>query len=193
LSREKTTIRSLRDRYKDLVHSLSNLEIRVSGATVRAEFIDTERLGRKGAFRLHPRLPAIQIWPDMETAYKYIRSFTQTDEDIVKGIEHLRRVREAEEAVTRARSRGEPPSRRDWQIIQEARAQPMRLRPSIEEGSLGSVITLREIEHAVTVGRTDILQKHRALPREPVEVRLRPGAPTRLRLGVSIRLMVQFD
>lgn len=193
LFRGNTTIRSLRDRYRDLVHPLSNLEIKVSGATVRAEYVDAEKLGRKGAFRLHPRLPAIQIWPDMETAYKYIRSLTQTEEDIVKGIEQIKRVKEAEEAVTRARSRGEPPSRKDWQIIQEARAQSMRLRPSIVEGSLSSVITLKEIEQTVTVGRADILQKHRALPKEFVEVRLRPSAPARLRLGVSIRLMVQFD
>jgi len=193
LSREKTTIRSLRERYRDLVHPLSNLELRASGAMVRAEYIDAERLGRRGAFRLHPRLPAIQIWPDAETAYNYIRSLTQTDEEIVRGIDQLRRVREAEEAVMRARSRGEPPNRRDWQIIQEARARPMRLRPPVEEGSSGSVVTLREIEHAVAVRRAEILQRRRALPKEPVEVRLRPGAPARLMSGVSIRLMVQFD
>lgn len=117
MSWDKTTIRSVNERYRDLFHPLSNQELRASFATVRAEYVDAEGLSRRGAFRLQPRLPAIQIWRYAETAYNYIRSMTQMDEEIVKGIDQLRQVREAKEAVAGARSRGELLSRRDWQII----------------------------------------------------------------------------
>lgn len=192
MSREKSTIRSLRERYRDLVHPLSRLELKLSGATIRVEYIDAEGLGRKGVFRLHPRLPALQIWPDMETAYEYIRSLVRADETIIRSIEQLRRVREAEEAVMKARSRGKPPRREDWQIIQEARAQPIKLRPGIVDRAVRNLVTFREIEQAVAIRRDEILQRRRALPKEPIDVRLRPDAPIQLRSRISIRLIVRF-
>jgi hypothetical protein len=193
VSWKRSLIISLRQRYRDLIHPLSSLELELSGATVRAEYVDAEGLDRKGAFRVHPSLPTLQLWPDMEAAYEHIRSLARSDEAIIRNIEQLRRVREAEEAVTKARSRGKPPRREDWEVIQEARAQPIRLRTAPVEGEESSLVTLQEIGQAVASRRADILQRSGVLPKEPVRVPLRPDAPVRLRSKISIRLIVQFD
>jgi hypothetical protein len=85
----------------------------------------------------------------MEAAYEHIRSLARSDEAIIRSIEQLRRVREAEEAVTKARLRDKPPRREDWEVIQEARAQPIRLRTAPVEGEESGLVTLQEIVQAV--------------------------------------------
>lgn len=193
LSLEKSTMMSLRGRYSDRAHPLSVLEIKLPGLIVRAEYIDTDGSGRKGVFRLHPRLPALQIWPDMDTANEYLRSLTQADEKIIRSIEQLRRFREAEEALIKARSRGEPPRREDWLVVQEARATPIRSRLSRDEETTGGLVTLKEIGQAVAAGKAEVLRKHRVLPKEPVKVQLKPGTPFQLKSRASILLVVQFE
>ncbi len=193
MSSEKTTMVSLRGRYGDRVHPLSVLEIRLQGVMVRAEYIDTDGFGRRGVFRLHPRLPALQIWPNLDTANEYLRSLSQADEKIIRSIEQLRRVREAEEALVKARSRGEPPRREDWLVAQEARTPPIKSGLSREKETTGGMVTLKEIDQAVASSKVEILRKQRALPREPVKVQLKPGTPIQLKSRASILLVVQFE
>ena len=193
MSWERRTIVQLRDRFRDLVHPLGILELRVSKATVKLRYIDPEGLGRRGAFRVHPRLPALQIWPDEDEGYEFIRSMARSDEAIIRQIEHIKRVRDAEESLMRARAKGEPPRREDWQVAQEARIQRTKQMQPMDEDVEGRIVMLKEIEDAVRIGRDDILRRSRTLPREPIEVRLDPKAPVRFRQKIQIRLFVQFE
>lgn len=192
VSWESRAIVQLRERFRDLIHPLSSLEIRVSWAMVRAKYIDTEGLGRKGAFRVHPRLPALQIWPDLEDGYAFVQSMVEMDEDIIEQIERTKRVRDAREALMAARSRGEPPRREDWLAAQEADALPIRARRPTEDETKGRIVMLREIEDAVRMWRSEIIQRQRAFPAEPVEIRLDPKAPIHLMRRIQILLVVQY-
>lgn len=192
MSWEKSAIIKLRERFRDLVHPLSNLKIRVSGATVRMKYIDTEGLGRKGAFRIHPRLPALQIWSDLEDGYAFIQSLVKMDEDIIEQIERIKRVRNAREALMAARSRGEPPRREDWLVAQEGDALSIRARRPTEDETSGRLVMLRDIEDAVRMGRSEMIQRRRVLPTEPFEIRLDPKAPIHTIMRIQIILVVHF-
>jgi len=61
-------IAHLRDRYRDIIHPLDRLEIAFPRANVRIEYVDRGNEGKKGAFRVHPRLPVLQIWPDSSSS-----------------------------------------------------------------------------------------------------------------------------
>lgn len=104
-------IAQLRERYGDVVHPLYLLEIALPRAKVRMEYVDRSGKGRRGAFRVHPRLPALQIWPDVETGRRLLRAMAGVEEDIMRRIHMRERLRDAKEEIVRAHSRGEPPRR----------------------------------------------------------------------------------
>ncbi|UCH57650.1 MAG: hypothetical protein JSV18_01660 [Candidatus Bathyarchaeota archaeon] len=182
----------LRERYRDLVHPLSRLEIFFPGAKVRLEYLDLSRQDKKGAFRVHPRLPALQIWPDMESGERLLRSMGRTEEEFLNRIRIQEQLREAREAIMQARARGRPPSQEDWKLVQETRLRPLKPGRSSNTELEGRVLKLKEIESAVVQERRDLLRMRGVLPTEAVEIPLKPDAPTMLRPSIQVKLRVQF-
>lgn len=186
-------IAQLRDRYRDSVHSLNRLEITFPTAKVRMEYIDRSHSGKKGAFRVHPRLPALQIWPDVEEGQRLLRAYARVENEIIQRIQLQERLRDAKEAIAKARSNGVPPRTDDWKLVQETQIPPIRNGRSVDRRLEGRTITLSEIEQAITRTRRELLRNRRPLPREPVEIRLKSGVPVKLRPSIGVRLRVTYE
>ena len=185
-------IDQLRGRYGDVIHPLDNLEIDLQTAKVRLEYIDRSGAGRRGAFRVHPRLPVLQIWPNVEIGLELIRAMEEVEEEIVQRIRLQERLRDAKEEIVRSRSRGEAPRQEDWSFVQESRIPPPRTDRRLDRGLEGRTITLKDIERAVAMERQELLKRRRVLPDGAAEIRLDAGAPVKLRPLIEIKLLVEF-
>ncbi len=111
MSWEKVSIHQLRDRFNDIVLPLKRFEL----------LLDTIQIGMmitsgEGAFRVHPRLPAIQVWPSMKEGYEYMKKMKSTESKIIQDMKSLSKVRAAKDAVHRARQEGRAPRSEDLKL-----------------------------------------------------------------------------
>jgi len=185
-------IAHLRDRYRDIVHPLDRLEIAFPRAKVRMEYVDRGNEGKKGAFRVHPRLPVLQIWPDIETGRRLLRDMASVEGEIVQRIHMQERLRDAKEAIVMSRARGEPPRRDDWRLVQESQIPPLMNSRRVDRDLEGRTIILKDIERSITSERRELLRRRRILPKEAVEIRLKSDVPVKLKPTIEVRLWVQF-
>jgi len=93
-------IAHLRDRYRDIVHLLDRLEIAFPRVKVRMEYVDRGNEGKKGAFRVHPRLPVLQIWPDIESGRRLLRVMPSVEGEIIQRIHMQERLREPKKRLS---------------------------------------------------------------------------------------------
>jgi hypothetical protein len=184
-------IAQLRERYRDIIHTLGRLEIALPMTKVRIEYIDRSGRGRRGAFRVHPRLPALQVWPDVATGRRFLRIMAGVEEEIVQRIQLQERLRDAKRQVARARSRGAPPRPEDWRLVQ-SQIPPLRAGQPVERELEGRTIVMKDIEQIITRERRELLKKRRALPKAAVDIRFDAGAPVKLRHPIELRLWVRF-
>jgi len=185
-------IAQLRERYRDIIHTLDRLEIAIPMAKVRMEYIDRSGRGRRGAFRVHPRLPALQIWPDVATGRRFLRVMAGVEKEIVQRIQLQERLRDAKREIARARSRGVPPRPENWRLVQESQIPPLRAGQPIERELEGRTIVMKDIEQIITRERRELLRRYRALPKTAVNIRFDAGAPVKLRHPIELRLWVRF-
>ncbi len=57
------------------------------------EYVDRGNEGKKGAFRVHPRLPVLQIWPDIETGRRLLMDMASVEGEIMQRIQLQERLR----------------------------------------------------------------------------------------------------
>ena len=184
-------IAQLRERYRDIIHTLDRLEIALPLAKVRMEYIDRSGRGRRGAFRVHPRLPALQVWPDVATGRRFLRVMAGVEEEIIQRIQLQERLRDAKREVARARSSGAPPRPEDWRLVL-SQIPPLRAGQPVERELEGRTIVLKDIEQIIARERRELHKRHRALPKAAVDIRFDAGAPVKLRHPIELRLWVRF-
>lgn len=183
-------INQLRDTYGDRVHPLGRLEINLPLARVRMTLRDRNDEELEGAYRIHPRMPSIEVWPDVKTAEESMVIRNKREDSIVDRIDLQDKLRAAKEAVMEARLRGEPPKQEDVDFIDGARLRPtfpgktITIQPS-------RIITLKEIEEAVNSARRISGESNRSRYK-PLEIPLRHGAPVRIMSSIPVILVVEF-
>ena len=183
-------ITHLRDAYGDRVHPLVRLKINLPQALVRMKLRDQNDREKEGAFRIHPRHPSIEIWPDMKTARDSMEIRDRREDAIIDRIDLQNKLKAAKEAVMEARLRGEPPRQEDIDFIDGARLRPTFLGKSVTNQP-GRIISIKEIEEAIVSAR----QMTEAKPRinnKPFEISLRKEAPIRIMSSIPIILVVEF-
>jgi len=190
---ERALIADLRARFSDAVHPLSQFDLRTAGATVRLEYSDSEGRGRRGAFRVHPRLPSLQVWPDMSNGQRFMSSRDEHEERLRGRVDRYERIQRAKEAVAEARYRGTTPRQEDWEAAREAISPSIRAARAPEEADEGRTVRIREILGAVEQERRALMDREGALPTSPVRVRLKGEAPVKLRASVPINLVIAFE
>jgi hypothetical protein len=190
---ERALIADLRARFRDAVHPLSQFELRSGSATVRLEYSDNEGRGRKGAFRVHPRLPALQVWPDASDGQRFLRAMGEHEERIRDRVDRYERIQRAKEAVAVARYRGTTPRQEDWETARGAMSPSRRAARTQEEADEGRTVRISEILGAMEQERRMLIDRDGALPLDPVRVRLKGEAPLKLRASVPINLAISYD
>jgi hypothetical protein len=190
---ERALIADLRARFRDAVNPLSQFELRTVGATVRLEYSDSEGRGRRGAFRVHPRLPALQVWPDMSDGQRFMSARGEHEERVRGRVDRYERIQRAKEAVAEARYRGTTPLQEDWETAREAMSPSIRTARAPEEAGEGRTVRISEILGATEQERRMLMDRDGVLPPKPVRVRLKGEAPVKLRASVPINLVITFE
>jgi len=70
----------------------------------------------EGAFRVHPRLPAIQVWSTMKEGYEYTKALNSAEGKQKEELKKLSKIRTAKETVHRARLEGRTPRSEDREL-----------------------------------------------------------------------------
>ena len=70
----------------------------------------------EGAFRVHPRLPAIHVWSSMKDGYEYIKALNSAEGKQIEDMKKLTKIRTAKETVHRARLEGRTPRSEDREL-----------------------------------------------------------------------------
>jgi len=183
-------ITHLRDTYGDRVHPLGRLEINLPKAQVRITLRDRNDVELEGAYRIHPRLPSIEVWPDVKTAVESMAIRNRREDSIVDRIDLQNKLRAAKEAVMDARLRGEPPRQEDVDFIDGARLRPTFPGKSVIDQP-SRIITLKEIEEAIVSARR-ITGAYTRTSHKPFEIPLSYGAPARIMSTIPVILVVEF-
>jgi len=183
-------INHLRNAYGERVHPLGRLEINLPIARVRMRLRERNEGEKEGAFRIHPRLPSIEVWPDVKTAGESMEIRDRREDAIVDRIDLQNKLKAAKEAVMDARLRGEPPRQEDVDFIDGA-----RLRPTFPGKSIinqpSRIITLKKIEEA-TISARRITGANTRTSHKPFEIPLNHGAPARIMSTIPVILVVEF-
>lgn len=186
----RTAIGRLRSSYREQIHPLRNLSISYPGMLIKMQYFNVNRDGGSGVFRIHPRLPQIEIWPDRKSAVATLNKQRHIEEEMLEQIHLKTSQKKARESVVKARDERRAPNRDDLNIIRDSRIRPDRTQRTGRDEKR-RVITLREVEDAV-----------RSVQREPdrsrwahqkyIEITLRPDAPAKLARHSPVKLMVEF-
>ena len=69
---------------------------------------------------------------------------------------------------------------------------PLRNGQPIDRDLEGRTIVLKDVELAIARERREILRGRRTLPKEAVGIRLKSGAPVKIRPLIEVRLLARF-
>ena len=111
MSWEKSSVIQLRRKFSDSVTPLKRLELSIENVNIGLRVTSGE-----GAFRVHPRLPAIQVWSSMKEGYEYIKALNSAEEKQIEDMKKLSQIRTAKETVHRARLEGRTPRSVDREL-----------------------------------------------------------------------------
>jgi len=141
MSWEKVLILQLRNRFNDVVLPMKHFEL----------LLDTIQIGMmitsgEGAFRIHPRIPAIQVWSSMQEGYEYMKKMNTIESKLIQDMKSLSKVRAAKDAVYRARQEGRAPRNEDLKLSDIRINRRKKLTPQISVYE----VSLREIFSTVS-------------------------------------------
>ena len=180
---ERKTISNLRERFSDLVHSVNRLDFSMDDVTVK--FLIGEG---KGVFRVHPRLPAIQLWPTRENGENYLKRLSESNNHFREDVSNVSKVKAAREAILKARKRGMPPKASDMRVAGRVSSRIRRGASALQDRSMME-IKLDEISKSVE----DAKLRRRSSQRNPMVVPLRLGVPSKLAKSLPVRLVINFS
>lgn len=180
----------LRSSYRDQIHPLENLRISYPGMLIKMEYLDENRDGEGGVFRIHPRLSQIEIWPDTKSATATQEKQLHNEEEMLEQIHRKTNLKNARESLIKARKERRPPNRDDLSIIRGTRIRPEKTRRSVRDEKR-RVITLREIEDALKSVQRET-DRSRSAHQKYLEITLRPDAPVKLARYSPVKLIVEF-
>ena len=101
----------MRRKFSDSVSPLQRLELSTDKVNIGLRITSGE-----GAFRVHPRLPAIQVWSSMREGYEYINALNSAESRQIADMKQLTKIRTAKETVHRARLEGRTPRSKDREL-----------------------------------------------------------------------------
>ena len=185
-----TTIAQLRSLYRDHIYPLDDHRIFYSGIMIRIEYIDINGEGKRGVFRVHPRLPQIEIWPNTKSAHKALQKLMRFEGEIRDRINLMTSLRAAKESIAKARVARKPPDRNDMSIIQNTWIRPGRTRRTWRDERCRA-IKIQNIEDVARSVQSDLIIIQEVSP-DPIEIALRPDAPVKLLRFSPIKLIMEL-
>ena len=111
LSWEKSSINQLRRKFSDSVTPLKRLELSLENINIGLRITSGE-----GAFRVHPRLPMIQIWSSMKEGYEYVKALNSAEGRHIQDMKKISKIRTVKETMYRARLEGRTPRMKDREL-----------------------------------------------------------------------------
>ena len=180
---ERDTVDRLRQRFSDLVHPLNRLELRIEDVSVKFLLEDG-----KGAFRVHPRTPTLQLWSTIEEGNSYLKELSSINSTFRNDVSRVSEVKAAREAILKARKRGVAPKASDMKIAGGDASRVRKGASRFQDKKLMEV-KLAEIGTAVK----DVRQTHRLDAANPLVVPLRTRAPVRLARSLPLKLVLYLQ
>lgn len=113
MSWERELILHLREKYSDRVFSLKSFEISIDSINVNMIITTGE-----GAFRVHPRLPELQVWSSIQEGNEFMQRINEIESKHRNDMKTLSEIRTAKEVVHRARLEGRTPRIEDLRLAE---------------------------------------------------------------------------
>jgi hypothetical protein len=180
---ERDTVDRLRQRFSDLVHPLRRLELGLEDVSIK--FMLGEE---QGAFRVHPRIPALQIWSTVKEGNSYLKALSKSNATYRSDVNRVSEVKAAREALLKARKQGVAPKAGDVEIAGRDSSRVRKSSGVLQDRNLMEV-KLAEIATSVR----DVRQRRRVDQESPMVVPLRSWAPVRLARSVPLKLVLYFQ